>query len=122
MDKLLALAAFLLSLFGFDVQRSTFESREISNGRELLHARATLEAGVARFECLASTTGLCYWAVYPARCADDASACTSRPLRRFALAVDDTRQVTGLSRVRTCVSGSAATAAPACHALGDEPQ
>lgn len=117
MDKLFALAAFLLSLFGFDTSRSTFVNREVFDGRELLHARATLEAGVARFECLASTSGLCYWSVSPMRCAASDTPCTPAPLRRFALAVDDSRQVTGVSQLRLCV-GADARAKPACHELG----
>ncbi len=120
MDKLLAIAAFLLSLFGCDPQRSTFESREVFDGRDLLHARATLEAGVARFECLASTSGLCYWVLFQARCAASDATCTSRPSKRFALAIDDSRQVSGISRVRLCVSAAAATPAPTCHELGND--
>lgn len=118
MDKLLALAVFLLSLFGCDTQRSTFVNREVLDGRDLLHARATLEAGVARFEYIASASGLCYWSLFPARCAKGAPPCTPRPLQRFALAVDDSRQVTGMSRVRLCVARAAGTASPVCHELG----
>jgi hypothetical protein len=122
MERFLALAAFLLSLLGCEPQRSVFESHAVDGGRDLLHARASIESGVARFECLESATGLCYWSVFPAGC-DGSSGplpvapCASAPSRRFALATDDSRQVTGLSTARVCVAGDAA-AAPACHDLG----
>lgn len=122
MDRMLALAAFVLSLLGCEPQRSVFESRAIGDGRDLLHARASIESGVARFDCLASTTGLCYWTVHPAGCTGDSGTvvapCAAAASRRFALAVDDSRHLPGVASARVCVADRAGAASPACHEMG----
>jgi hypothetical protein len=118
MDKLFALAAFVLSLLGCEPQRSVFEHRTVYDGRDLLHARASVESGVARFECLESATGLCYWTVRRTPCRDAALPCTE-PGTQFALAVDDSRQIAGLARVHLCVADRAGARA-SCEALGEE--
>ena len=125
MERMLALAAFVLSLLGCGPQRSVFESRAVDGGRELLHARASIESGVARFECFASATGLCYWTVFPAGCGGGSgdpapTPCTVHGSRRFALAVDGSRRIAGLATARVCIADRAGAAAPACHELGFE--
>lgn len=114
MDIMTALLAFVLSLLGMDAPRSTFVHREDHDGRTVLHARASVEAGVARFDCIESATGLCYWTVQPPDCTR--GACSSR---RFATAVHDSRQLAGFTRVRLCVAARA-DAPRRCHALGTQ--
>lgn len=115
MDKCLALLAFLFSLSGCEPTGSTFVSREVSNGRDLLHARASLASGVARFECLRSDSGLCHWTIHPARCGDGAPCAT--PPQRIVLAADESRQLAGVTRLRACVARRAG-GSPACEVLG----
>jgi hypothetical protein len=81
MDRLFALAAFLLSLFGCDVQRGALPDRELFDVRQLMHAHATLASGIARIGCLSGASRLCDWTLPPARCAE-ASRCTAPPLQR----------------------------------------
>lgn len=108
--KFSALLYFVLSLFGCDVGRSTFVDRVVVDGASTLSSRATVEAGVARFDCLRSASGHCYYTVFPRECVASATdgkadaTCLSKPIGRFAVANGDSRQVTGLSDFRLCVS------------------
>lgn len=119
--KFLALCYFVLSLFGCDVGRSTFVNRISIDGVDALYSRATVEAGVARFECLRSSSGRCHYSVFPPACAassiagDDDGDCATAPVKRFALAKGDSRQLTGLSHFRLCVSADGAPLAPDCE-------
>ena len=120
MNKLIALCYFLLSLYGCDVGDSTFVHRTRTDGAETLNATAVVEGGVARFDCLRSASGRCYYTVFPRDCALAGSAATRRercrpePLDRFALAAGDSRRIAGLYRFRPCVSESDVAAAPDC--------
>ncbi|TZF86692.1 hypothetical protein [Cognatilysobacter lacus] len=113
MDTLFAVFAFLASLAGFHSGRDTVVHRVVTNGVYLLASRATVEAGVARFECMRSASGRCHYLVLPHDCSDS-KACTGR---RYDVAVGDVRQVAGLHAFRLCVSGDAS--APAQCASSD---
>ncbi len=106
--KFSALIYFVLSLFGCDVGRSTYVDRISVDGAHALYSRATVEAGVARFECLRSRSGQCYYTLFPSDCAatsaKTAAGCLTKPIERFAVANGDTRQIPGLQRFRLCVS------------------
>lgn len=119
--KLSALFFYVLSLFGCDVGRDTFVDRVSIDGAQSLHSKATVEAGVARFECLRSASGQCHYTVFPREC-DTAGAsakgkadCLSRPIEQFAVANGDSRQIAGLRDFRLCVSDGPATPAPGCQ-------
>ena len=125
MNKLIALCYFVLSLYGCDVGNSTFVHRARTDGADTLHARSVVEAGVARFECLRSASGRCYYTVFPRDCAAPSAAarasgntrsdrCRAEPLDRFALAAGDSRQIAGLHRFRPCVSERDETPGPDC--------
>ncbi len=109
--KLSALFYFVLSLFGCDVGRSTFVDRVIVDGGQALYSKATVEAGVAHFECVRSASGHCHYTLFPRDCEAApaaanrrASACESAPIERFVVANGDSRQITGLGDFRLCVS------------------
>ena len=123
MDKLLALFAFVLSLYGCDTATRTVVQREREDGADRLYSRTVVEAGVARFECRASASGQCHYALYAGRCADarDASACDTRTAARFALAVGESRQLTGVRTFRLCVGTGRGTAAE-CASVGASPR
>lgn len=120
--KLLALIYFVLSLFGCDVGRSTFVDRIGTEGVDFLYSRATVEAGVARFECLRSASGRCYYTLFPRDCASASgrkpqrpARCPSEPLERFVVANGDSRQIPGLLDFSLCVSAESATPEPDCR-------
>lgn len=113
--KLSALLYFVLSLFGCDVGRSTFIDRVGIDGVYSLYSKATVEAGVARFECLRSASGHCYYTLFPRECDTKNGACPSQPIERFAVANGDTRQIAGLKDFRLCVSDEDATAGSGCE-------
>ena len=108
--KLMAWLAFALSLFGVDIGGSTFVTRTVVDGAEVLYSRATAEAGSARFECVRSASGQCHYTVYPRACGPD----DCEPLKRFVLANGDSRQVAGLHRFQLCVSADDATPGSDC--------
>ena len=121
--KFQALLYFLLSLFGCDVGRSTFVDRIVHDGATALDSRAVVEAGVARFECLRSESGQCYYTLFPRECpASQAKAdeCATKPIRRFAVADGDTRQIAGLRDFRLCVSDENVPAGAGCRTMAPE--
>lgn len=109
MDKLTALLYFILSLLGFDNGGSTLVHRTSADGADTLHSRTTVQAGVARFECLRSASGRCHYLVLPRECATRpgsaaTAGCASRPVEPFALDDGDSRQIAGLQDFRLCVT------------------
>lgn len=123
--KLMALLYFVLSLFGCDPGGSTYVTRTVVDGADTLYSRATTQAGVARFECLRSTSGQCYYTVLPRECAPATTAktptsraalCPSEPIERFAIAKGDSRQIAGLQGFRLCVSAEGGAAGSECVA------
>jgi len=121
-NKLIALCYFVLSLFGCNVGDSSFVHRTNVDGRDVLYSKAHVQAGVARFECLDSTSGKCHYAVYPRECAPAPagaeSACPAGSVRRFAIDRGDSRQIAGLRDFRLCVSANGGASGPDCEAAG----
>ena len=107
MNKFIALCCFVLSLLGVDLGANTQVHRAVANGIDTLYSRTTVEAGVARFECLRSASGQCHYAVLASGCADSprsaAEECSAAPLNRFAVASGHSRQIPGLQRFDLCV-------------------
>lgn len=127
MHRLLALLLALLPLFGLDASRSTFVHHQRSDGIDLLHARATLRAGVAWLDCIATATGACHWTLQPTRCAaGDAAArpgrCGPGTLRHVSLAPDSRHRLAGVASLRVCVGRSAGLRDGACTTLGPRPR
>ena len=115
--KFQALLYFVLSMFGCDVGRSTFVDRIVHDGAATLESRAVVEAGIARFECLRSASGQCYYTLFPRDCSASNgkdAGCLTKPIRQFAVADGDTRQIAGLRDFRLCVSDENGAAAPGC--------
>lgn len=112
MSKLAALLQFLLALSGCSLGGSTFIDR-IDNPAQTLHSKTRVQDGVARFECLASSSGQCHYTLYPDACGQRAD-CRLAPLQRFSVARGHDRQIAGLSGFRPCVSVDAALPAADC--------
>lgn len=98
-----------------------------SDGIDLLHARATLVAGTAWLDCIATASGLCHWTVVPTRCARSApqpgmDRCDLRRLRHLALAADSRLRLAGVAGLRVCVGRTAGLRDGACAALGPRPR
>lgn len=123
MNKLIAVISFVLSLYGCDVGGSTFVLRTgVDGGADVLYSKAQARAGIARFECLASSSGQCHYTVFPPRCAPATrpadpgpDRCRSEPPKRFALASGDSRQIPGVAPFGVCVSAGSASTGPDCH-------
>ena len=122
MDMLTALLQLLLALFGVDVGGSTFSHRGNVDGVDTLHSIATVESGIARFECLASASGRCYYTVFPAACAGAPSLpgtrighCDTQPPTHFDLPAGTRRDIAGLSVETLCVRADEAAVAVDCE-------
>jgi hypothetical protein len=120
-NKLIAVFYFVLSLYGFDVG-STIVDRINIDGSQALHSQVVAQPGIARFECLRSASGRCYYTLYPRKCAPESAPtgkrndrCPAGPVRRFAVANGSSHQVTGLQRYRMCVSAEDRIPGPNCE-------
>lgn len=108
MPKLIAIAKLLLSpllvlLSACGVDGTSYSNRIGSNGHDVLHSKARVEDGVARFQCLASDSGQCHYTLFPEACAGKPD-CALAPLQRFTVARGEGRQIAGLRDFRVCVS------------------
>ena len=125
MDMLTALLQFLLALLGVDTGTATFNHRTTDGGVDTLYSIATVESGIARFECLASASGQCVYTVFPETCAGTPtlpgmrlSGCDLAPPRRFALPEGGTQEIAGLHPAAVCVRGDRADLVEDCRAGG----
>ena len=89
MTKFAALLSFALSLFGFHVGGTTWSHRVTGNHGDALYSKAWAKDGRARFECIESSSGKCWYTLFRDACDND--ACVDRPLTHFALARGDER-------------------------------
>lgn len=112
MNQLIVLFYFVLSLYGFDIGGSTLVHRSHVDGADTLYSKVVAHPGLARFECLRSASGQCYYTLVPRDCgaakrlafATPVDDCRSVPVERFAVAPGDSRQWAGLQRFHVCVS------------------
>ena len=111
MTKFIALLQFLLALAGFSSAGTTWTSQVHDNG-QVLSSRAHAQDGVARFDCIDSSSGHCHYTLYPQRCAG--ANCDAPPLRSFDVARGETRQIAGLSGFRLCVDADGTALGPDC--------
>ena len=113
MTKLIALLQFLLALVGIHSGGTDYSYRiEESNGASI-YGKAHSQDGVARFECIDSSSGLCHFTLYPRGCAGP-SGCKQPPLRTFSIARGETQQIAGLSGFQLCVDPGNATLDASC--------
>ena len=114
MTKLAALLSFALSLFGLHVGGTTWSHRVTGDHVDALYSKAWAEDGRARFECVQSSSGRCWYTLFRDDC--DSDACLDQPIARFALARGGERAFTGLRDFRFCVARDAALPRPDCSA------
>ncbi|MGI8561111.1 MAG: hypothetical protein ACR2J7_06695 [Luteimonas sp.] len=126
MNKLIAIVSFALSLYGCDIGGNTIIHRSSADGSDVLYSKVVAKPGFARFECLTSASGQCFYTLYPRGCATAPTAaanptdtqhepCATKPVERFALASGQSRQIPALSPFRMCVSTEVDAAIPGCE-------
>lgn len=113
MSKFIALLQFLLALSGCSVGGTTYTSR-IDTGHTRLTSKAQVQDGVARFNCVESSSGSCHYTLYPDACAGKPD-CQLAPLQRFSVARGESRQIAGLVDFRPCVATTAAAMGADCQ-------
>lgn len=119
---LLSMLQLLLSLAGCQFGARDFSDRISRDGHAVLDSRAHVEAGVARFQCVASASGRCHYTLFAAPCTAAAAAvgrpgCGDTPLRRLTVARGQTRQLSGLPAFQLCVATVAGAVARDCRPL-----
>ena len=102
MSKFIALLQFLLALSGCSVGGTSFTNR-IDSDQVRLTSKAHVQDGVARFNCVETSSGSCHYTLYPDACAGKAD-CQLAPLQRFTVARGESRQIAGLVDFRPCVA------------------
>lgn len=121
MNKLIALFYFVLSLYGCDIGGSTFVHRTQVGGPDTLYSSVPTQPGVARFVCLRSESGQCYYTLLPRDCTPASATgtrkarCKAQPIKRFVIAEGESRQVAELERFRLCVSAEDGSLGPDCE-------
>ena len=113
MSKFIALLQFLLALSGCSVGGTSFTNR-IDSDHTRLTSKAHVQDGVARFNCVESSSGSCHYTLYPDACAGKAD-CQLAPLQRFTVARGESRQIAGLVEFRPCVATTGAAMAADCQ-------
>ena len=113
MSKFIALLQFLLALSGCSVGGTTFTSR-IDSDQVRLSSKAQVQDGVARFNCVESSSGSCHYTLYPDACAGKAD-CQLAPLQRFSVVRGESRQIAGLVDFRPCVATTGAAMGADCQ-------
>lgn len=122
MDMLATFLQLVLALFGVELGGSTFSHRDSIDGVDTLYSIATIESGIARFECLASASGRCVYTVFPGTCADAPSLtgtrvgrCDASPPRTIVLPAGTRRAIAGLAVEALCVRGDEAQVLDDCE-------
>lgn len=118
MTKLAALFWFALSLFGCNPHGQTVTVQSSTNGHQTLRSEVDILHGIATFRCVASSSGVCHYALYADNCRG-AAGCKRKPIHAFGLPVGqrlvDTDQPPGFVH---CVGVSADTAQAECAESG----
>lgn len=123
MRNLIALVYFLFALLGCDTGGATLVTRTRVDGQDRLHARTRVQAGIGRFECIASDSGHCHYALFASDCARDRPDCRAQAFERFSMAVGASREIVGLpASFGLCVDRQAPADAPGpdCASLRSE--
>ena len=113
MSKFIALLQFLLALSGCSVGGTTFTNR-IDGDQVRLTSKAHVQDGVARFNCVESSSGSCHYTLYPDACAGKAD-CQLAPLQRFSVVRGESHQIAGLVDFRPCVATNGAAMGADCQ-------
>lgn len=131
MRNLMALLYYLCALLGCDVGGDTTVHRINIDGVDVLDSKVRVTEQIARFECRASQSGQCHYALFRADCvaakpanpgaaaAATPSGCAGPPaFERFDLAAGDTREIIDIaSGFKVCVSADRAPMGADCKPL-----
>jgi len=116
MRNVLALLYYLLAVAGCTGGQVT-DIRSDAGGRDIVHGRIELRAGVAKFICLVSATGVCHFALFDPACVVPSANC-DKPPERFALAQGASREIVGLpAGFRPCVSAQGEAVQADCKSV-----
>jgi hypothetical protein len=111
-----AFVAALAGCHGSSTDATTTIARSFVDGQRIDMDWVRTWKDRARFECVASTSGLCQVVVFVSEC--PGPACRTRVLREFPLGAGEVMDLAGLpSGFRWCLSHGDKPVAPACSNL-----
>lgn len=102
MHYLIAAIYFLFALLGWDgFGAHTIATHAFEHGTQVLYSEASITPVLARFVCVDSASGRCYYRLFRAECAlpvpnAPPSACVPEAVREFALTRGDSTRLTGM--------------------------
>ncbi|MGO1068542.1 hypothetical protein [Lysobacter sp. CA199] len=122
MRNMMALLYYLCALLGCDVGGTTIVHRANVDGVDVIDSRVRVSEQIAKFECRASRSGHCHYALFRSDCAAKASAaaasrtvCVGRPFERFDLEAGGAREIIDIAPgFDVCVSDKDQTTGPDC--------
>lgn len=68
MRKLIAVLCYSFVLVGCDLGGNTIVHRENDSGVDIIHSKVKIDERSARFECVASRSGLCHYSLFRKVC------------------------------------------------------
>ena len=97
MHYLTVLLGSLLAMLGYHEPQGQMSIIRVS-GEAAVLSRTTVSAGKARFQCLQSESGSCFYRLYREECRDEAigELCRRLALDDFSVGVGGVREVQGL--------------------------
>lgn len=97
MQYLTFLLGSLLAMLGFREPQGQTSIVRVSGEQSVL-SRTTVSGGLARFQCLQSDSGNCFYRLYREQCSDEAAGelCRRQRLDDFSVMVGGVREVQGL--------------------------
>jgi len=115
MRNFMALLYYLFALLGCDIGGTTIVHRADAGGVDIIDSEVRVTDRIAKFECLASRSGQCHYALFHDDCASaaktaaasnaNADTCANRPFERFAMVAGTDKEVIGLEPgFKLCVS------------------
>ncbi|MBD8900331.1 hypothetical protein [Rhodanobacter sp. DHG33] len=107
------LIAIILLLAGCAPGERTIVVRSVEDGRTTFDSRVTIDLLSARFDCRASATGECHYALFAQDCTG--THCDAPPLRQFAVSAGDGQTFDDLPHgVQVCMQREAGPMTAAC--------
>jgi hypothetical protein len=127
MNAFVTLLYIALSMFGIDLGSHVTIDRIHADGADTLYSKVVAQPTVARFECVRSASGQCYYTLYPRHCASTPAPaagpanarnrdCLSTPVDRFAVTTGASRQIPALREFRVCVGADPRSVGVDCDA------
>ncbi|MEH6419369.1 hypothetical protein [Pseudomonas sp. CGJS7] len=120
MRNMMALLYYLCALLGCDVGGTTTVHRANIDGVDIIDSQVRVSEQIAKFDCRASRSGHCHYALFRADCpaktpAGAAASCEGAPFEQFDLEAGASREIIDIAKgFKICVSDKNQAVGPDC--------